>query len=808
MELSSSFQSLFPYDSPRESQADGIQSIDTAIQNNGIVTMEGACGTGKTLAALTPSIHNIRSKDTDANQIVAVTKVKQQMVAFQEEVKRINNQLPDNVNPISAITLVGVSDLHPFVSNNIIDSEYDSINELREGTRTLVNEDIYDYTYHKLYQRALDSSAGKEYPYGKSVPSADGVEYDPYYAKYRSEMEDIDEDETEEIIPFDSESIGVITVKDLREICGQRGLCPHSIMRQSIEHMEVIIGNYTHIFDPKTVNRISYPMIGDETIAIFDEAHNLVEKVRGFLSDEIPMTSINRAQQELLEIYVLARLSKIDDVDIDAIQSSVLRDETSEFLKDYDGLINKLEDVVTSSATITSGEESMTEKAEYVSHALSEFNISPDSIMSYIEFLGDLEETVSREISRNMPLSDGDIIPLRDPEEPDIDKISNWILLSEYNNVVKSGEEIGQACLMIRDQLSSDSKSPKTVSGKVGSVLYSWYNNDNIRYFRSIEFEERKKTSSYGIHKWQDNLIGNLTINNCIPRGEISEKLDTFHSSVLMSATLDPLDIYHQTTGIKDLESDGRDVFECRYGLAFPDENRVTIGVPADRFKYDNRGEAFDSFGPKTDNKTREEYRDVVFDIINKSNGNSLIVMPSYKEAEWIGSLLEQSYLCDAEDVYIDKSSSNKETQEMKEKFFNSDEGIMVTGARGTLIEGIDYIGDRLSNVVICGVPITNTNSDYKRAIQAAYDEIFDDYNGFDLAFVIPAVWKARQAIGRVIRTNEDKGVRAFVDKRYVDGDLWDSVYEYLGTDEQDEMEYIPSEDVGLRVETFWDQWD
>lgn len=805
-ELPDRFETLFPYEDARSSQVDGIQRISDAVSSEGIVTMEGACGTGKTLTALVPYLNAVRNEDTDVSQVLAVTSVKQQMEAFQDEVRRINESLSDNVRPISAITMVSVSDLHPYVKQGLIEEDvYDQIDTLRDGARRLATEDKHDYSFTDLYQRTLDPSTGDRYPYGKDIPSVAGIEYDPYYAKYRAEY-DSDDDEVEDFLPFDPNYVGVMTVDDLVDECGRSGYCPHSIMRVALEHVDVVIGNYMHAFDPKTVKRISNPILDDETVAIFDEAHNLVPTVREFLSDSTPLTSIRKAGEELRELSLLVELGQMDQDEIKSIANATFSEEDiSSFVGGKEELVGELENIVSSSATLSSGDKDIISNADEAYELAISGGIEKSDINELIGFLEELEKVVSNQVTDNLPLDEDDSIRLRDPESPGLDKISDWIRLNRYDKIAKKAKTIGNLCAVVRDKITESTSTPKTSANTVGDIVTAWYKRDNTRYYRSIEIERRKQSSSYGQHDWQRDIKAELTIHNCIPRKEIAETLDIFQSSVLMSATLEPLEVYHRTTGITDLEDNGRDVVECRYGLNFPEENRVTLGVPADKFKYQNRGSAFNSLGPRTDNDTREQYRDIIFDVIEETDGNVMIVMPSYTEAEWIGTLLEKSFICSSDEVFIDQSSSNRETQKMKEDFFSSEQGILVTGARGTLIEGVDYVGDKLEAAVVCGVPITNTQSDYKKAIQAAYDEIFNDVDGFTLAFTIPAVWKARQSIGRVIRTKDDVGLRILVDERYVDDGEWDSVNQYLSPSEREEMEYMPPQDLDIRIASFLD---
>lgn len=803
VDLSEEFKTLFPYKKARRVQIDGIENISDSIENNGIITVEGACGTGKTLMALVPYLNYIRNSSTDAEKVLAVTSVKQQMRAFQEEIKKINESLSSGVKPFSAITMVSVSDLHPYVKEGIIqENAYDQIDKLREGARELATNDMYDYDFDELYKKEINTEGSNKFPYGKNIPSAEGIEYDPYYAKYRSKY-DRDEDNVEETLPFDPDYIGVMTADDLVDKCGSAGYCPHSLMRIALDNVDIVIGNYMHAFDPKTVNRISGSIIDEDTLAIFDEAHNLIPKVREFLSYNISLTSVNKSKKEIEEIYALLKLGQMDDQQAEMYIRSVT-DNVESNLTNFDENIKRTIDKLPSnSATLGFGSDNTLKYANKI-HKLSKNSpIETRDLKEMMDFLDNLQDIVSDQVEDNLPLKEDESIRLRDPKEPESDKISDWIKLNRFDKIAKKSNLIGEFCALSRDTISESSSSIKTSSNKIGKIIRDWYKKDNTRYYRSIEIENRKKSSTYSKYEWQSDIKAKLTIQNCIPRKEISSTLDNFKSSVLMSATLEPLDVYNKTTGIRDLEKNGREVVECTYGLDFPEKNRITLGIPSKKFKYSNRGSAFNSLGPITDNNTREQYKDIVFDVVKETNGSIMIVMPSYKEAEWIGTLLEKSFICSSDNIFIDKSSSNRETQKMKEKFFASEEGILITAARGTLIEGVDYTGNRLESAIVCGVPITNTESDYKKAIQAAYDRIFDDIDGFELAFTIPAVWKARQAIGRVIRTKDDIGIRIFADKRYVEKKEWDSVHEYMSPKEQEEMEYIPPKDLGIRISSF-----
>jgi DNA excision repair protein ERCC-2 len=153
--------------------------------------------------------------------------------------------------------------------------------------------------------------------------------------------------------------------------------------------------------------------------------------------------------------------------------------------------------------------------------------------------------------------------------------------------------------------------------------------------------------------------------------------------------------------------------------------------------------------------------------------------------------------------VLLDSATDDVATETLKREFFEGEPKVLVTSLRGTLTEGVDYSGDRLSAAIVCGVPIINTASPRTRAVRTAYDEAFGD--GFRDALAVPAVRKARQAIGRVIRGPDERGVRVLCDERYAK-QSWNSVRGLLGEAEREEFRPVGTEMFEFALEQFRDR--
>ena len=84
----------------------------------------------------------------------------------------------------------------------------------------------------------------------------------------------------------------------------------------------------------------------------------------------------------------------------------------------------------------------------------------------------------------------------------------------------------------------------------------------------------------------------------------------------------------------------------------------------------------------------------------------------------------------------------------------------------GVFSEGIDLIGERLIGSIIVGVglPQINPLTEQRRIY---FEEEFA--KGYLYAYIYPGFNKVMQAVGRVIRTESDRGIVMMIDERYIE---------------------------------------
>ena len=292
--------------------------------------------------------------------------------------------------------------------------------------------------------------------------------------------------------------------------------------------------------------------------------------------------------------------------------------------------------------------------------------------------------------------------------------------------------------------------------------------------FLSLWMEEGKKTGQYPVvsvrrDRATEEVYGRAELYTCIPRPVTQELFEEVHASVLMSATLRPFDVTEDVLGLSDPAT-------MAYGLTFPEERRRTFAVDTPPLFASERN----------DPDVQATVTDALADAIRFTPGNTLVFFPSYSEAERYADRLTVGAT-----TYLDEPGERAE--ELRETFVEDDAAALLTSLWGTLAEGVSFDGDDAHTVVVVGVPYPYLD-DRKEAVQDAYEATFEDRAdaGWRYAVEVPTVRKTRQALGRVIRSPEEIGVRVLLDRRYTEAarrDLGDySVHDTFPAEEREEM--------------------
>ena len=111
---------------------------------------------------------------------------------------------------------------------------------------------------------------------------------------------------------------------------------------------------------------------------------------------------------------------------------------------------------------------------------------------------------------------------------------------------------------------------------------------------------------------------------------------------------------------------------------------------------------------------------------------------------------------------------TKKEKEAFLSEFKKDDKSYLVgfSVLGGIYSEGVDFAGESLIGAIIVGIGIPQLSYE-REAIAAYYQDKLDE--GKEFAYIYPGINKVLQAAGRVIRSEDDRGVIVLIDDRFDD---------------------------------------
>lgn len=285
--------------------------------------------------------------------------------------------------------------------------------------------------------------------------------------------------------------------------------------------------------------------------------------------------------------------------------------------------------------------------------------------------------------------------------------------------------------------------------------------------------------------KFRDDNSFELTLYNVNPSKNLKECMLRGRSTILFSATLLPIQYFKKLLGAdeEDYEVYAKSVFDpSKRGLFIADD--VTS-------KYTRRN--------------RKEYETIaahIHSIVSERNGNYLVFFPSHAFLKQVLEVYEEWFLSENVQILVQEEYMDEEAREEFLQSFVPREDMILMGfcvMGGIFSEGIDLKKDHLIGAIIVGTGLPMVCSE--REILKKYFDANGD-NGFDYAYKYPGLNKVMQAAGRVIRTEEDVGIVALLDERFLENS-----YLRLFPREWNNYEDVSVNDIGKRVERFWNEW-
>lgn len=257
---------------------------------------------------------------------------------------------------------------------------------------------------------------------------------------------------------------------------------------------------------------------------------------------------------------------------------------------------------------------------------------------------------------------------------------------------------------------------------------------------------ENYYSSSYVCYLLKEKGDAVLTLFCIDPSKYVSERLDKVKGAVFFSATMSPISYQMDALlGRKDLPY-------VLLSSPFPKQNLNLLIAPKVSVRYKDR------------EKSYGEVAAYLKAFVSGKVGNYFFFFPSYGYLEAVAPFLE----FDDADIHVqEKGMTPRQRLEFIDCFQPSPSktniGLLVLG--GAFSEGIDLVDDRLIGVAVIGIGLPQINEE-TNLIKSYYDA--RDNAGFDYAYKDPGMNKVLQAMGRLIRSEKDRGTVLLLDDRYL----------------------------------------
>lgn len=238
-----------------------------------------------------------------------------------------------------------------------------------------------------------------------------------------------------------------------------------------------------------------------------------------------------------------------------------------------------------------------------------------------------------------------------------------------------------------------------------------------------------------------------IRITCCDASLMLKDCYDEYEQVVGFSATLKPFAYY---TDLSGLDPDA--VMTAEFPSPFPRENRKLLIIPQISTKYSDRERNYGKIA------------DAVDRIASLRRGNYFVFFPSFEFLDRVHGLFRAP-----EGTLVLKQERDMQAAKVSavlDRLGAGDGPVIVFAVQGgTFSEGVDYPGESVIGAFVVGPPLPSYDLE-REEMRKYYEERYQA--GFDFAYVIPAMSRAVQAAGRVIRSGTDRGLIVLMDGRFL----------------------------------------
>jgi DNA excision repair protein ERCC-2 len=285
---------------------------------------------------------------------------------------------------------------------------------------------------------------------------------------------------------------------------------------------------------------------------------------------------------------------------------------------------------------------------------------------------------------------------------------------------------------IIRESKQEQGRLPRSYIFSLGALLNFWLNLDEEFYVRLVVGGENPRFEASCL----DPSLACTFFGDC-------------HASLHMSGTLAPLYEYRDSIGLP------KDAVMRTFPSPFPKGNRTVLYLEDVTTKFEEMA---------LDQEILERMIEHTVGLCNVIDRNTVVFFPSY-------SLMDR-FLQDGVVLRIRKPVLMEERGMPQAELMDTVSRFKQTSVKGSVLfavmggrisEGIDFPDKELEMAIIVGIPFPKPTAKH-RALLHYYEMKFG--KGWEYTVKVPAARKMMQAIGRLIRNENDIGAAVILDKR------------------------------------------
>jgi DNA excision repair protein ERCC-2 len=283
----------------------------------------------------------------------------------------------------------------------------------------------------------------------------------------------------------------------------------------------------------------------------------------------------------------------------------------------------------------------------------------------------------------------------------------------------------------VQDERRRRRRLPRSWVHTAAVTLLSWPQLEPPQYVKVVSRHPRRAVEAYAL----DASLAAAPIREC-------------HLSVHLSGTLAPLEEYRDSLGF------GEEARLLTVPSQFPRENRLLLFDSSVTTRYEEL---------QSDPSALPRLADRVAEILDQLPGKTAVFFPSFDLLERVLAAGLSSTLGPSAVVEARRTSTGDLWQSIEGLKKDPGGGVLLGVTGGRIAEGVDFPGDELEAVVIAGLPYPKPTAK-REALRAYLDKTTG--KGWEYVVEAPAQRALVQALGRLIRSENDRGIGIVLDHR------------------------------------------